>query len=131
MEPKYPVGSLIYVKHIEVENLKEGDAITFYMANSKIVATHQIYAVNKEKKEFITYGINNKDGDGNIIKDVNPVKYDNVIGKPILCIPYLGYINKYITSKPGIYIVIFLTIIIIGISYLIDFYEERRGKKNE
>ena len=131
MEPKYPVGSLIYVKPIEIEELKKDDAITFYMANTKIVATHAIYDVNEEEKSFVTYGINNKDEDGNIIKDVNPVSYDDVIGTPILCIPYLGYINRYITSSPGIYVVIGITALMIGMSFLIDYIKKEEVGKDE
>lgn len=131
MEPKYPVGSLIYVKDIKIEELKKGDVITFYLTNSKIVATHKIYEINSSEKSFITYGINNKDEEGNIIKDVNPVRYDDVIGKPILCIPYLGYINKYITSTPGIYIVIGITMLLVGTSFLIDNIKKEEVGKNE
>lgn len=120
MEPKLPVGSLIYVKKVDSNTLTKDDAITFYMENSKIVATHKIYDINTKDNTFITYGINNKDEKGNIIKDVNPVTKDRVIGKVIFCIPYLGYINMYLTTKPGIYIVLIVTILVIGLSYLME-----------
>lgn len=120
MIPKYPVGSLIYVKKIDPLLIQEKDSITFYMSGSKIVATHEVYLNDKENELFRTQGINNKDEKGNIIKDVNPVSYDNYIGKPILCVNYLGYINKYITTSPGIYIIAITTIFVVAISYLID-----------
>ena len=125
MEPKYHVGSLIYVKKMNFNEIKKGDAITFYMSNSNIVATHEVYLIDKENKLFRTYRINNKEENGNIIKDVNPVKFNNLIGKPIFTISYLGYVNRYITKKPGIYIVVFVTLFIVGISFIIDKKEKK------
>ena len=97
MEPLYPVGSLIYVRKVKLEEINVNDAITFYMPDGKIIATHQVYDIDKDNQEFKTQGINNKDDNGNIIHDGEPVKFSSVIGKPILCIKYLGYINRLIT----------------------------------
>ena len=64
MEPLYPIGSLVYVKSVDASEIKIGDAITFYMNESTIVATHQVYEINEGKSEFRTQGINNKDENG-------------------------------------------------------------------
>lgn len=131
MEPKYPIGSLIYVQKENTSNINIGDVITFYMPSSDIVATHEVYEIDTTNKLFKTQGINNLDSNGNIIHDATPVPFDNLIGKPKLCIPYLGYINKYITNSPGLYIVIAFTILIIVISFLFEEKEgeEKNGKK--
>lgn len=129
MEPDYPVGSLIYVKKIDYNNIKVGDVITFYMTDSDIVATHEVYEIDTTNKQFKTQGINNVDSNGNIIHDANPVSFDNLIGTPIYCIPYLGYINKFITKSPGLYIVIGITLFVVIISFL---FEKKEGEeKNE
>ncbi len=129
MEPDYPVGSLIYVKKIDYNNIKVGDVITFYMTDSDIVATHEVYEIDEINKQFKTQGINNIDSNGNIIHDANPVSFDNLIGTPIYCIPYLGYINKFITKSPGLYIVIGITLFVVIISFL---FEKKEGEeKNE
>ena len=120
MEPMYPVGSLIYVKKVNPEEIKVEDTITFYMNNSKIIATHQVYEIDEENEQFKTQGINNKDNKGNIIHDAEPVGFSKLIGKPILCIKYLGYINRFITQAPGIYIVFVATLIIILINYILE-----------
>lgn len=120
MEPLYPTGSLVYVKKIEPNDIKVKDTITFYMQNSKIVATHQVYEIDKENKLFRTQGINNKDDEGNIIHDGTPVKFTSVIGMPVVCIKNLGYINRYITTPPGIYLVIVFTVFIILIYYTLE-----------
>lgn len=100
MEPLYPIGSLIYVKKVNSDEVKENDTITFYMKGSKTVATHQVYQVDKENKLFRTQGINNKDENGNIIHDATPVEFESLIGKPILCIKKLGFINRLVTTPP-------------------------------
>lgn len=126
MTPKYPVGSLIYVSKLkDADSINVGDAITFYMKDSSIIATHEVYKVDEEANTYYTQGINNKDSKGNVIKDVDPVPFQRIIGKPIFCIPYLGYVNKVITKSPGAYILIFITVIMIAISYLLDDEREK------
>lgn len=120
MEPLYPVGSLIYVRKVKLEEINVNDAITFYMPDGKIIATHQVYDIDKDNQEFKTQGINNKDDNGNIIHDGEPVKFSSVIGKPILCIKYLGYINRLITGRPVIYFIFLGTVIIILINYILE-----------
>lgn len=120
MEPLYPTGSLLYVKAIDANEIKIGDAITFYMEGSNVVATHQVYEIDKEKKEFRTQGINNKDDKGNIIHDAMPVGFKSLIGKPVMCIKHLGYINRQITTPPGIYIIFTFTIFIILINLILE-----------
>lgn len=127
MEPRFKVGSIVYVKKVRSNDIKVGDAITFYMKNSKIVATHEVYEIDKKKLSFRTQGINNKDSYGNIIHDVNPVLYENIIGKTIFCVPYLGIIYEFVTKRPGLYIVVGITIFAVLISFLID----KKGGKYE
>lgn len=120
MEPLYPVGSLIYVKKVKPEEINVNDTITFYIKDTDIIATHQVYEIDEENKQLRTQGINNKDENGEIIHDAEAVNFSSVIGKPIFCIKYLGYINRLITSTPGIYFVFFATIIIILINYILE-----------
>ena len=54
MEPLYPTGSLLYVKKVDASEIKQGDAITFYMEDSSIIATHQVYEIDKDNLEFRT-----------------------------------------------------------------------------
>ncbi len=135
MEPKYPTGSIIYVKETNPNDIKPGDAITFYLNGSNIIATHEVYEIDKDNYEFRTQGINNKDENGNIIHDASPVKYSSLIGKPVLCIKKLGYASQFITSSLGKIILISLTIFIILIDLILDKfnlevnYEKKHKKK--
>ena len=118
MEPEYPVGSLIYAKEVPAEQIKVGDDITFYTSDDHTIATHRVYEI--EDEQFRTQGINNKDSDGNILHDAKPVSVDNLIGTPILMIPYLGYVNQFCTTTPGVYILLGAALVIIAVSWVID-----------
>lgn len=134
MEPIYPTGSVIYVKKVNPNSIKLGDAITFYMNESTIIATHQVYEIDEDNCEFKTQGVNNKDENGDIIHDATPVKYSSLIGKPVFCIKKLGYVSNFITSSFGKTILISLTIFIILINLILEKfkmevnYEEHKKK---
>lgn len=132
MEPKYPVGSLIYVESVEPEEISVGDAITFYMEGTKIVATHQVYKIDKQNEQFRTQGINNRDSEGNILQDAFPVSYDSFIGRPVLCIPQLGNVNRFCTTAPGYYLLIIFAVLMSGISFAVDrIPADEKSKKNQ
>lgn len=125
MEPKYPIGSLIIVKATEPENIKKNDVITFYILDTDIVATHQVYEIDFDKRQFKTQGINNFDDNGNIIQDSLPVNFSSLIGKCIFCIPYLGYIYKNL----NLYIGLFIIFVLIIISKLLKMEEKSNESK--
>ena len=102
MEPAYHVGSLIFVKNVDVNTLKENDVITF-MADEDTIVTHRIYSVLNEVGDdgSTTLKFRTK-GDANTATDASLVDYRNVIGTPVLSIPYLGYLANFIQRPPGI-----------------------------
>lgn len=100
MEPAYHVGSVIYVKDIEPEELKVKDPITYTIEGGTVV-THRIIEVIQDEEQpnnlsFKTKGDANKDEDG------TPVSADKIIGKPVFSIPYLGYLASVIQTPRGI-----------------------------
>ena len=80
-----------------------GDPITFSLPSGTLV-THHVYQSDAESRAFRTQGIANIASDGSISPDAAPVPYENLVGKPVACIPYLGYINKFLTSPLGLVI---------------------------
>ncbi len=127
MEPKYPVGSMIFVEKINPESVDAGDDITFWMQDRKIAATHQVYQNDTENRQFRTQGINNFDAQGNVLKDALPVDYDALIGRAFFCIPCLGSINRFCTTAPGNILLVGAAIIMSAISFLMD---EKYTEKN-
>lgn len=96
MEPAYPVGSVVYVKAVGAETIHEGDAITYTMGkNSEYVMTHRVTQILTDEQAFVTKG------DANDAEDLEPVGYERLIGKPVFCIPYLGFLSDYFHTTTG------------------------------
>lgn len=127
MEPNYPVGSLIYVKEVDPLTLKVKDPVTF-MLNDTTVATHRIIEVIPDDEDptvvrFRTKGDNNKDEDGDLVHS------RNVIGKPVFCIPYLGYVANYVQNPPGKYVALGACMVLLAAVMIPTF--DKKGEENE
>lgn len=94
MEPKIPVGSLIYVKNVDPAEVEEGDVIAFIDRNSSVVA-HRVVQNSQVEGEFVTKG------DANETEDPEPVQYENLDGRVVLHIPMLGGLMAVYASTPG------------------------------
>lgn len=102
MEPAVKTGSLIFVK--PAKSYAIGDIVTF-----------------KEKKNTITHRIVEQDegifktkGDANEEADTQAIFSDQITGKMILALPYLGYPVGYAQTRVGfIFLVLIPAIVII------------------
>ncbi len=122
MEPKYPVGSLIYVEPVEASEVEVGDVITFKMAaDSDVVATHRVVEKDDTNEAFTTKGDNND----NI--DSSPVSYQRLIGKAVLCIPMLGYIADFIQSSAGMVAGVSAIVLVFVLWFLADYLKKKEG----
>ena len=129
MEPSYHVGSLIFVKNVDANTLKENDVITF-MADEDTIVTHRIYSVLNEVGDdgSITLKFRTK-GDANTATDASLVDYRNVIGTPVLSIPYLGYVANFIQQPPGIYIALAFATVLVVFAFAPKNRKERSSEK--
>lgn len=118
MESVYPTGSLIYVKPTDPSTLDVGDTITFRMANGSI-ATHRIVEIVQDEDSKASDLFRTK-GDENDVVDGELISQGKVIGRPIFCIPYLGYFSSYIMTPPGQYIAITVAIAVVIIEIMIS-----------
>jgi signal peptidase len=114
MEPSYHVGSLIYVKPCDPEDVELGDPITFVLDEKLTVVTHRVIEIDEENEYFYTKG------DANDAADGSPVYFPNLIGRPVFTIPYLGYISSWVTTPPGMYIAITAVVIFLILMFLPD-----------
>ena len=126
MEPTYHVGSLIYVKPVDYQELQAGDPIT-YMISEETVVTHRIVEVLPDETDpdamwYVTQG------DANTTPDSSAVHYKNVIGKAVFSIPYLGYVSDYVQHPPGTYVAIAVAAFLILLVFLPDIFSGG-GKK--
>lgn len=122
MEPSIKTGALIVSK--PSESYMAGDVITFRPKNTssnKETTTHRIS--REEKDQFGTVKYFTK-GDANNGEDATPVYHQQILGKYILGVPYMGYFIYYVKTLPGL-------IIIILIPATIIIYEEAKKIQKE
>ena len=97
MEPAMPVGSAIYVKRCDPQALRQGEIITYRLSEATgLVETHRGVENDTQAKQLITKG------DANALPDVDPVSYERVVGKVVVCIPVLGTVSEMLHSGPGV-----------------------------
>ena len=77
MEPTVSVGDYIYIKDVEISDLKQGDIIAYYSEDPEIagkLVLHRIVNINED-------GTYQTMGDANPIPDRLPVRADQIAGR--------------------------------------------------
>lgn len=122
MEPAIPTGSLVYIKAVPAEEIMEDDVIAFYgVMDTTSIITHRVVSNSTNMGEFITKG------DANDTKDMNPVPYDNYIGKVMVHIPVVGGVAQTFTNGPGK----FLALCMIGAAVLLEVIAVYAGRRED
>jgi len=93
MAPNLPAGALMLIHHLNTASLKVGDVITFQAPENKVAVTHRI--VNILNGQFQTKG------DANQIVDSQLISAQDILGKYIVHIPYLGYVASFMQQPQG------------------------------
>ena len=122
MTPKYPVGSMIYVKATPFEDLEVGDVVTFRTsADGGWIVTHRISQIDKETATIVTKGDANNTEDGSIL-------YSSIIGRAAnFAIPKVGGLVTQYQNGNGKLFTIVGIVTLLGISFVLD----RVGKRFE
>ena len=122
MEPAIPVGSVVVIKPVDPETLKVGDIICFQFSEPTSI-THRI--INITNEGFITKGDANEDPDQWIVKK------ENVIGKAVFTIPFIGYIGYFVRTPIGFILLIIIPASLIIIIEIRNITKELRKQKQE
>ena len=125
MEPTFHVGSIVYVKSINEQNINVGDPITFYLGDSSAIATHRVVEIDAESKEFYTKG------DANESADKSPVTFSKLIGKAVFSIPKLGYLSDWISHSPGKEISLIIAGVVLVFVFVPDIIDKIVGTLKE
>jgi signal peptidase len=124
MEPAIPVGSVVVIKPVDPETLKIRDIICFKLeSESTTTVTHRIFNITDQG--FITKGDANEDPDQWIVKK------ENVIGKAILTVPFIGYIGYFVRTPIGFILLILLPASAIIIMEIRNIAKELKKNKNK
>lgn len=128
MYPTIKAGDVVITYKEDNNKYNEGDVITFVSEqNGGITVTHrvkEVYSVN-DSYSYKTKGDNNNAPDNEITSG------DNVLGKVVVKVPKVGYIQQFLVSKTGWIVAVILPclgIVIYDILKLFK-YTARKGKQ--
>ncbi|MCK5081214.1 MAG: signal peptidase I [Candidatus Moranbacteria bacterium] len=135
MEPAIKTGSVVLVH--ESDNYQIGDVITFGEASkTKTPTTHRIVDINRDgdEEKYITKG------DSNNAEDNKQISKDEVIGKVLFSVPYVGYAVSAAQKPVGFVLIIVVPAVIIIYDEILNIkkevlkkinYKERMKKRKE
>jgi len=123
MESVLKTGGVILVKKLPAYNVS--DIITFVTANSDTPTTHRIIATEliEGKLHFTTKG------DANDSADVGNITVDQVIGKTIFHVPYLGFLLDFARQPLGFVLLIVLPALVVISEETVNIVRSFRGKQ--
>ena len=82
MNPLYYKGDVVVIEKIDNQQLKKGDIIAFYDDNKNLI----VHRINNIENGYIT-----TKGDNNSSIDLKRIKIEDVEGKYLFHIKFLGY----------------------------------------
>ena len=127
----FDAGSLIFVKDVKPETLKEGDIITFLSQDPDSFGktlTHKIRRLTTDAEGtpgFVTYGTTTDTDDKTI------VTYTYILGKYQSHIPHLGTFFNFLKTTQGYFICIFTPFMLIILYEAVKFFALFRKYKKE
>lgn len=119
MEPTISINDVVITKKVKKEKIKKGDVITFLQDGE--VITHRITQI-EDNGNYTTKGDNNN------IEDTFKITYENIEGKHILTIPYLGKIVQALDNK---IVFLIITLIILMFMFITILNQEKRENRRE
>lgn len=119
MEPQIPSGSLILTRVENEYNIN--DVITFVPTpETQVPITHRIINIERKNDEVIYYS----KGDANNAPDNIPVTKNQILGKIIFTIPFLGKLFAYAKTQTGFILLVILPASLIIISEIVSMKKE-------
>ncbi|WP_161974967.1 signal peptidase I [Bacillus timonensis] len=107
MEPLLEPGDIIFVKEIDINQVKVNDVVT-YQKGQQTFVTHRVVDIfeNRDDVSFQTKG------DANNVSDQDLVTPNQIVGTLKMHIPNVGSIANVIKSTGGLSLIIGITFII-------------------
>jgi len=124
MEPAIKMGSIVMVK--PVDDYKINDVISFgEITRTKAPTTHRIYDMKVEGGEpiYITKG------DVNNAPDTGEIKKEDIVGKVLFSVPFVGYAVDFAKKPMGFALIIIVPAAIIIFDEIKKIIQEIKKKK--
>ncbi len=129
MVPTIDVRDVIITKRVEVDNVDIGDVVTFTSADplyKGVTITHRVVGfVESSSGETML----RTKGDNNNAEDSALVGSDELIGKVVLIIPFIGYIQELLSNMYGWLILIIIPSLIIITIDIVKIAKKIMGKQ--
>lgn len=116
MSPSYTVGSLVLLNEINVTEIYPDDVVAFTTVDNKYR-----YDISRVSNKNIVKRIFEIKGDNINIDSAKEITYVSILGKVVYDVPYLGYINNFISETKGKIISSTIILGLLVIPYLIKF----------
>lgn len=128
MYPTIKAGDVVVTYKEDNNKYNEGDVITFVSEqNGGITITHrveEVYSVN-DSYSYKTKGDNNNAPDNEITSG------DNVLGKVVVKVPKVGYIQQFLVSKTGWIVAVILPCLGIVIYDILKLFKHTARKGSQ
>lgn len=130
MEPVINVDDLAVIRNVDVDNLEEGDIITFYedinLDGEDEVITHYVHSMDESSGEMVIRTRRYFENEEDIVIDRWTLSEDDVIGKYMFKIPKVGVPIRFLQSPFGIAALLVNAAVIAGIVILLK--EDKKNK---
>lgn len=130
MVPTINVNDAVVVKRTDVDKLKKGDIITFSSSDVRYFGytiTHRIVDIENDSSGNVVFRTK---GDNNNSIDNAPVLSDNVFGKVLFVVPYLGSIQSFLKKPIGWFLMIIIPSLIFLVMDLFSIFRYKRKLKD-
>ena len=105
MAPTIPVGAMVVIQPVEIEEILPGDIITFQSPEvMDTVVTHRVVEVSVVGGERVF----RTQGDANEDPDLNFLPASKVLGRVLFDLPYLGYLSQFIRTRQGWFLIVII-----------------------
>lgn len=131
MEPQISVLDAVVTMRKDVKKIRKEDVITFISKDSShygVIITHRIVGIFENNDGTVSYRTK---GDNNNVEDQTLVNYNDILGKVILVIPYIGYLQQFLTTPQGWILVIVVPCVLIIGSDIIKLAKKGNNKKED
>jgi len=110
MSPALPAGSIAIVQPVAGSEISTDDIIAYHAPGGRgTTVTHRVVEVTNEGESLSFQTA----GDGNDNSDKSPVPSENVVGKVIFHIPYVGFVLSFVKQPVGYCLLIGLPALVI------------------
>lgn len=131
MEPNIKVYDMVVNQRVSPYELKVGDIITFFSESKMsygLTITHRVIGITQDAEG--NYYFRTK-GDANNSTDDYLVPEDHIVGKAIVKVPKMGYVQKFISSVYGLMILIMVPCLLFTLGQLVKYIKKVAKKKEE